>query len=156
MGFGNTAQSGCLPSATALPNRPPAMMSKPGSPVPVIEGEPNMRSFLRSGFEIHGFSVAEAENAADGLKIAAFNLPNLVILDLGLPDLHGSEVLERLRSWSDVPVIVLSAESNEDEMVRLLRSGADDYVVNHSAWPGFSPAVMPCCAAISGVRPRAR
>ena len=99
MGFGNTAQSGCLPSATALPNRPPAMMSKPRSLVLLIEGEPKTRSFLRSGFEIHGFSVAEAENAADGLKIAAFNLPNLVILDLGLPDLHGSEVLERLRSW---------------------------------------------------------
>jgi two-component system, OmpR family, KDP operon response regulator KdpE len=63
------------------------------------------------------------------LKIAAFNPPDLVILDLGLPDLHGIETLERLRSWSDAPVIVLSAKSNEDEMVCLLRSGANDYGV---------------------------
>jgi two-component system KDP operon response regulator KdpE len=105
------------------------MTSKPSSLVLLIEDEPDMRSFLRSGFEIDGFSVVEAENAADDLKIAAFNPPDLVILDLGLPDVHGSEVLERLRSWSKVPVIVLSAESNEDEMIRLLRSGADDYVV---------------------------
>ncbi|WWE90800.1 response regulator [Bradyrhizobium sp. 6(2017)] len=105
------------------------MMSKPGSLVLLIEGEPKMRSFLRSGFEFHGFSVVEAENAADGLKIAAFNPPDLVILDLGLPGLHGIETLERLRSWSDAPVIALSAKSNEDEMVCLLRSGANDYVV---------------------------
>jgi two-component system, OmpR family, KDP operon response regulator KdpE len=102
------------------------MMSKPRNLVLLIEGEPKMRNFLRSGFEIHGFSVVEAGNATDGLKIAA---PDLAILDLGLPDLIRSEALERLRSWSNVPVIVMSAESNVDEMVRLLRSGADDYMV---------------------------
>jgi two-component system KDP operon response regulator KdpE len=120
---------GSPPSTTALPNWPPAMTSKPNSLVLLIADEPEMRSFLRSGFEVHGFSIVEAQNAADGLKIAAFNPLDLVILDLGLPDMHGSEALERLRSWSNVPVIVLSAESNEDEMVSLLRSGADDYVV---------------------------
>jgi len=66
-----------------------------------------------------------------------FNPPDLVILDLGLPDLHGSKALERQRSWPDVPVIVLSAESNEDEMVRLLRSGADDYVVTPFGMAGL-------------------
>ena len=75
------------------------MTSKPSSLVLLIEDEPDMRSFLRSGFEIHGFSVVEAENAADDLKIAAFNPPDLVILDLGLPDVHGSKALERQRSW---------------------------------------------------------
>jgi two-component system, OmpR family, KDP operon response regulator KdpE len=105
------------------------MMSKPSNLVLLIDDEPKIRRFLRAGFEIHGFSVVEAENAAEGLKIATFNSPDLVILDLGLPDLHGSEALERLRSWSNVPVIVLSVESNEDEKVRLLQSGADDYVV---------------------------
>ncbi|HEX7925833.1 response regulator [Bradyrhizobium quebecense] len=104
-------------------------MSKPRNLVLLIDDEPKIRRFLRAGFEIHGFSVVEAENAADGLKIATFNAPDLVILDLGLPDLHGSETLERLRSWSNVPVIVLSVESNEDEKVRLLQAGADDYVV---------------------------
>jgi two-component system, OmpR family, KDP operon response regulator KdpE len=104
-------------------------MSKPSNLVLLIDDEPKIRRFLRAGFEIHGFSVVEAENATDGLKIATFNSPDLVILDLNLPDLHGSETLERLRSWSNVPVIVLSVESNEDEKVRLLQAGADDYVV---------------------------
>jgi len=104
-------------------------MSKPRNLVLLIDDEPKIRRFLRAGFEIHGFSVVEAENAAEGLKVATFNSPDLVILDLNLPDLHGSEALERLRSWSNVPVIVLSVEANEDEKVRLLQSGADDYVV---------------------------
>jgi two-component system KDP operon response regulator KdpE len=104
-------------------------MNKPANLVLLIDDEPKIRRFLRAGFEIHGFSVAEAENAADGLKAATFNSPDLVILDLALPDLHGSEALERLRSWSNVPVIVLSVEANEDEKVRLLQAGADDYVV---------------------------
>jgi two-component system KDP operon response regulator KdpE len=73
--------------------------------------------------------VLEAENAADALKIATFSPPDLIILDLALPDLHGTEVLERIRSWSNVPVIILSVVSGEDEKVRLLQSGADDYVV---------------------------
>src|SRR6202040_2596961 len=104
-------------------------MNKPSNLVLLIEDEPKIRRFLRAGFEIHGFSVLEAENAADGLKAATFSAPDLVILDLALPDLHGTEVLERLRSWSNVPVIVLSVVSNEDEKVRLLQAGADDYVV---------------------------
>ena len=95
----------------------------------LIEDEPKIRRFLRAGFEINGFSVLEAENAADGLKAATFSSPDLIILDLALPDLHGTEVLERLRSWSNVPIIILSVVSSEDEKVRLLQAGADDYVV---------------------------
>src|SRR5271168_3401645 len=104
-------------------------MSRPSNAVLLIEDEPKIRRFLRAGFELQGFSVLEAENAAEGLKAATFNAPDLVILDLALPDLHGAEVLERLRSWSNVPVIILSVISSEDEKVRLLRGGADDYVV---------------------------
>jgi two-component system KDP operon response regulator KdpE len=104
-------------------------MNKPSNLVLLIEDEPKIRRFLRAGFEIHGFSVLEAENAADGLKAATFSAPDLIILDLALPDLHGTEVLERLRSWSNVPVIVLSVVSSEEEKVRLLQAGADDYVV---------------------------
>jgi two-component system, OmpR family, KDP operon response regulator KdpE len=104
-------------------------MNKPSNVVLLIDDEPKIRRFLRAGFELNGFSVIEAENAADGLKAATFNAPDLIVLDLALPDLHGSEVLERLRSWSNVPVIILSVVSNEDEKVRLLQSGADDYVV---------------------------
>jgi two-component system KDP operon response regulator KdpE len=104
-------------------------MNKPGNVVLLIDDEPKIRRFLRAGFELQGYSVLEAENAADGLKMATFSAPDLVILDLGLPDLHGREVLERLRSWSNVPVIILSVVANEDEKVRLLKAGADDYVV---------------------------
>jgi two-component system, OmpR family, KDP operon response regulator KdpE len=104
-------------------------MSKPSNIVLVIDDEPQIRRFLRAGFELHGFSVREAENAAEGLKSATLTPPDLIVLDLLLPDLDGAEVLERLRSWSNVPVIVLSVESDEGEKVRLLRMGADDYVV---------------------------
>jgi two-component system, OmpR family, KDP operon response regulator KdpE len=104
-------------------------MNKPSNILLLIEDEPKIRRFLRAGFEINGFSVLEAENAADGLKAATFNSPDLIILDLALPDLHGAEVLERLRSWSNVPIIILSVVSSEDEKVRLLQAGADDYVV---------------------------
>jgi len=104
-------------------------MNKPSNVVLLIDDEPKIRRFLRAGFELQGFSVIEAENAADGLKAATFSAPDIIILDLALPDLHGTEVLDRLRSWSNVPVIVLSVVSGEDEKVRLLQAGADDYVV---------------------------
>src|SRR5260221_151353 len=70
-----------------------------------------------------------SETGADAWRWATLTPPDLVILDLGLPDMDGSEVLERLRAWSSVPLIVLSVRSNEAEKVRLLESGADDYVV---------------------------
>src|SRR5580700_5636018 len=104
-------------------------MNKPSNVVLLIDDEPKIRRFLRAGFELDGFTVLEAENAAEGLKTATFSPPDLIVLDLALPDLHGSEVLERIRSWSNVPVIILSIVSSEEEKVRLLQAGADDYVV---------------------------
>jgi two-component system KDP operon response regulator KdpE len=95
----------------------------------VIDDEAQIRRFLRAGFELHGYTVIEAENGAAGLRDATIQRPDLIILDLNLPDMEGSEVLERVRSWSNVPIIVLSIESNEHEKVRLLKLGADDYVV---------------------------
>jgi two-component system, OmpR family, KDP operon response regulator KdpE len=95
----------------------------------VIDDEPQIRRFLRAGYELHGFSVLEAENATAGLRAATMNSPDLIVLDLNLPDLDGAEVLERIRSWSNVPVIVLSIQADEQEKVRLLKGGADDYVV---------------------------
>jgi two-component system, OmpR family, KDP operon response regulator KdpE len=101
-----------------------------GSPVVlVIDDEVQIRRFLRAGLELDGFTVQDAETGAEGMRWATLKPPSLVILDLGLPDMDGSEVLERLRAWSSVPVIVLSVRSNEAEKVRLLESGADDYVV---------------------------
>ena len=104
-------------------------MNKPANIVLLIDDEPKIRRFLRAGFELQGFAVIEAENAGEGLKAATFSPPDLIILDLALPDLHGADVLERIRSWSNVPIIVLSAVSSESEKVRLLQAGADDYVV---------------------------
>jgi two-component system, OmpR family, KDP operon response regulator KdpE len=95
----------------------------------VIDDEQQIRRFLRAGFEIDGFTVLEAETGGDGLKAATFRSPDLILLDLGLPDMDGGELLERLRAWSDVPVIVLSVRADESEKVRLLELGADDYVV---------------------------
>jgi two-component system KDP operon response regulator KdpE len=104
-------------------------MTKSSNAVLVIDDEPKIRRFLRAGFELHGFSVLEAENSSDGLKAAMFNAPDLIILDLTLPDLNGADVLEQIRSWSNVPVIILSVLSSEEQKVRLLQAGADDYVV---------------------------
>jgi len=103
-------------------------MSEPHS-VLVVDDEVQIRRFLRAGFELEGFAVHEAKDAAEALRAATLRAIDLVILDLALPDLDGGDVLERLRAWSSVPVIVLSVRSSEAEKVRLLELGADDYVV---------------------------
>ncbi len=95
----------------------------------VIDDEVQIRRFLRAGFELENFTVRDAANAAEGLRVATLKPIDLVIVDLGLPDMDGSEVVERLRTWSTVPIIVLSVRSSEEEKVRLLELGADDYVV---------------------------
>ena len=104
-------------------------MNQPAKVVLVVDDEPKIRRFLHAGFELGGFRVLEAENAAGALRIAASGSPDLIILDLSLPDLHGFEVVERLRSSSDAPIIILSVVARSDEKVRLLQAGADDYVV---------------------------
>ena len=95
----------------------------------VVDDEVQIRRFLRTGLELDGFTVQEAETGAEALRMATLKPSDLVILDLGLPDMDGAEVLERLRAWSSVPLIVLSVRSSEAEKVRLLELGADDYVV---------------------------
>ena len=104
-------------------------MSEIPARVLVVDDEIQIRRFLRTGFELDGFNVEEAETGAEALRAAALRPTDLVILDLGLPDMDGSEVLERLRGWSSVPLIVLSVRANEAEKVKLLELGADDYVV---------------------------
>jgi len=104
-----------------MPDVPPSVL--------VVDDEIQIRRFLRTGFELDGFTVQEAETGADALRSATLKPSDLVILDLGLPDVDGAEVLERLRSWSSVPLIVLSVRGSEAEKVRLLELGADDYVV---------------------------
>jgi len=95
----------------------------------VVDDEIQIRRFLRTGFELDGFQVQEAETGSEALRAATLKPSDLVILDLGLPDMDGADVLERLRAWSSVPLIVLSVRGSEDEKVRLLELGADDYMV---------------------------
>jgi two-component system KDP operon response regulator KdpE len=94
----------------------------------VVDDEVQIRRFLRSGFELDGYSVNEAENGREAIRAATLRPTDLIILDLALPDLDGSQVLERIRSWSNVPIIILSVKSSEMEKVRLFELGADDYV----------------------------
>jgi two-component system KDP operon response regulator KdpE len=95
----------------------------------IVDDEIQIRRFLRAGFELDGFTVEEAENGTNAIRKATLTPPDLIIVDLGLPDMDGSEIVQRLRAWSGVPLIVLSVRSNEAEKVRLLEAGADDYVV---------------------------
>jgi len=99
----------------------------------VIEDEAHIRSFLRISLEAHGYSVLEARTGDSGLALAGQNQPQLVIVDLGLPDMDGQQVIERLREWSEVPILVLSVRGGEKEKVRALDSGANDYVTKPAA-----------------------
>jgi two-component system KDP operon response regulator KdpE len=94
----------------------------------VIDDEMQIRRFLDIGLRAGGYQVLQAANAAEGLALAATQSPDLVILDLGLPDREGHEVLAELRQWSSVPVLMLSVRSAESEKVRALDNGANDYV----------------------------
>jgi two-component system KDP operon response regulator KdpE len=94
----------------------------------VIEDEVPIRRFLKMTLIDHGYAFREAETAKDGLRKVASDRPDLVILDLGLPDLDGLEVTRQLREWSTVPIIILSARGNEKDKVEALDAGADDYL----------------------------
>ena len=97
--------------------------------VVVIEDEPQIRRFLRTSLDANEFTVHEAETGRQGLVECATRRPEVVILDLGLPDMDGVEVIRQLREWSKVPVVVLSARSQETDKIAALEAGADDYVV---------------------------
>jgi two-component system KDP operon response regulator KdpE len=94
----------------------------------VIDDEVQIRRFLDIGLRAEGYQVLLAGTAAEGLALAATQSPDLVILDIGLPDREGHEVLTELRQWSQVPVLMLSVRDAESEKVRALDSGASDYV----------------------------
>jgi two-component system KDP operon response regulator KdpE len=95
----------------------------------VIDDEIQIRRLLRVSLDKQGFTVHEAGTGEEGLQMALGKKPDIVLLDLGLPDMEGAEVLVKLRSWSSVPVIVLSVRNAEEDIVRLLDAGADDYLI---------------------------
>jgi len=103
-------------------------MDTPGARILVVDDEPQIRRFVVISLRAQGYSVAEAGGGRAALESLATLGADLVILDLGLPDLDGLDVLRDLRGWSEVPVIVLSVRASEGEKVRALDAGANDYV----------------------------
>jgi two-component system KDP operon response regulator KdpE len=99
-----------------------------GACILVIDDEPQIRRFLRVSLEAHGFRIVEASGGQEGLRLAALEKPDLIVLDLGLPDMDGQSVIARLREWTATPVIVLSVRADETDKVAALDAGADDYV----------------------------
>ena len=95
----------------------------------IIEDEAAIRRFLRAALPLNGYRWIEAATAADGLRLLAAQRPDVVILDLGLPDRDGIDLVRELRGWSTVPVVVLSAREREADKVLALDAGADDYLV---------------------------
>jgi two-component system KDP operon response regulator KdpE len=94
----------------------------------VIEDDPSIRRFLRAGLECEGYALVEAVSGREGISQAATRGPAIVLLDLGLPDVDGLEVVRRIREWSRMPILVLSAREREGDKIRALDAGADDYV----------------------------
>lgn len=103
-------------------------MSKTDPVIIVIEDDPAIRKFLRTSLATQGFSVFEAETGKQGIVEAGMRKPDLLILDLGLPDMDGVAVIQAIRSWSTMPIIVLSARSHEQHKIDALDLGADDYL----------------------------
>jgi len=103
-------------------------MSKPNPIALIVEDEPSIRRFVRMALEAEGWIVSECETVRQGLLDAGTRRPDLIVLDLGLPDGDGVDYLKDLRGWSGVPVIVLSARSDEADKIAALDAGADDYL----------------------------
>jgi two-component system KDP operon response regulator KdpE len=103
-------------------------MSGSGDLILVIEDESQIRRFLRASLVSRGYQLIEAATAQDGLAQAATYNPQAIILDLGLPDLDGLDVTRRLREWTNVPIVVLSARGEERDKIAALEAGADDYL----------------------------
>jgi two-component system KDP operon response regulator KdpE len=106
-------------------------MTSAGSPpatVLVVDDESQMRTFVSIALAAHGYRMLEAATAAEGIRLARELRPDLILLDLGLPDADGSEVTRRVREWSRIPILVVSARGQEESKVYALDEGADDYL----------------------------
>ena len=94
----------------------------------LIEDDRSISNFITATMDREGYKIMRALNGREGLSLSTSFCPNVILLDLGLPDMDGLEVLQKLRSWSDVPVIIISARTKEQEKVSALDLGADDYI----------------------------
>jgi two-component system KDP operon response regulator KdpE len=99
-----------------------------GSRILVVDDERAIRRFLRASLSTHGYTISEAANGVEALALVAEQRPDVVFLDLGLPDMDGIEVIRELREWSNVPVIILSVRDQEKDKIDALDAGADDYL----------------------------
>lgn len=107
----------------------------------VIEDETQIRKFLRATLTAHGYRVEEAMNAREGMLKAGMQPPDVIILDLGLPDMDGLKVTRQLREWATMPIIVLSARGQESDKVAALDAGADDYLTKPFSVPELSARI---------------
>jgi two-component system KDP operon response regulator KdpE len=94
----------------------------------IVEDEPQMARFLRVSLSAHGYRLVEAKTGAEGLALVTSRRPNIILLDLGLPDIDGLEVARRIREWTRTPIIVISARGQDEDKVNALDGGADDYL----------------------------
>ncbi len=94
----------------------------------VVDDEPAIRRFLRAALSAHGYTILEAATGQEALSDVVAARPDLIVLDLGLPDLDGIEVTRRLREWTPIPIIILSVRENEADKIAALDAGADDYL----------------------------
>lgn len=99
-----------------------------GPRVLVVDDEPQIRRFLRASLQSHDYTVLEAENGKEALRVCTVQKPDLLILDLGLPDMDGLEVIKLVREWSQIPIIILSIRSDDVDKIEALDRGANDYV----------------------------
>lgn len=99
-----------------------------GARILVVDDEPQIRRLLKVSLEAHDYRIVEAAGGQEGIRLAALEKPDLIVLDLGLPDLDGQEVIKRVREWSATPIVVLSVRADESDKVAALDAGADDYV----------------------------
>ncbi len=103
-------------------------MSQPGPLLLVVEDEPQMRRFLKASLTSHGYRWLEATTCAEGMQLATAHTPDLILLDLGLPDGDGLTFAKEVREWTNTPILVLSARGLEEDKVAALDAGADDYL----------------------------
>ena len=99
----------------------------------IIEDEKNILSFIEAALETHDYKVLTAVSGKEGLSLINACCPDMILLDLGLPDLDGIDIIKNVRSWSNIPIIVISARTQEQEKVAALDFGADDYITKRAS-----------------------
>jgi len=112
-------------------------MTQTKNTILIIEDELPIRKILNIALENAGYKIVECDNGQEGIRLASSISPDLVILDLGLPDIDGKEVIASIREWSQLPIIICSVRNTDDEIVRALNAGADDYITKP-----FNPNVL--------------